>query len=131
MHIEVKRLEIRDLYKLTAVMDKETAIAANIEWPFTREIATNFINNYNTWGIWTGGDCPGSLIGAIEIKEDQETAYVVHKNWRNAGVATFAMQLIKEKFSDKQLWCFINPQNRASLRVAEKANMRIVYHNNQ
>lgn len=131
MNIELRRLQMRDLYKLTELIDKDSAELANITWPFTRSVATEFIENFNTWGVWTGGNRPGTLVGVVEIKEDCETAYLVHRNWRNAGIATFAVQLIKEKFADKQLWCLIKPENRASLRVAEKANMRIVYYNNQ
>jgi len=33
--------------------------------------------------------------------------------------------LCKEELADKQLWCVINPNNKASLKVANNARLRI------
>ena len=90
MRIKLKRLDTKDLYKLTSILDKETAKLANIEWPFNRDIAMQFINDYNTWGVWVNQD---SLVGAVEVKEDLETAYFIKDGWRNNGIGTKAIQL--------------------------------------
>lgn len=117
---------MRDYYKLSALIDQKTAQTANIDWPFCRDTGRMFIEDFNTWGIWYSG----VLLGAVEVKSDWETAYLVGKNWRGKGIATQACVLIKEMFADKQLFCLIDPANYASLRVAQKANMRIKYFNN-
>ena len=127
MRIQLKRLTIKDLYKLTSILDKETAEIAQIEWPFNRQAATQFIDDYNTWGVWVNHD---SLVGAVEVKEDLETAYFVKKGWRNSGIGTKAIELCVEEFGDQQLWCVINPDNKASLRVAQKGGLRVKFINN-
>ena len=124
MRIKLKRLDTKDLYKLTSILDKETAKLANIEWPFNRDIAMQFINDYNTWGVWVNQD---SLVGAVEVKEDLETAYFVKKGWRNTGIGTKAIELCIEEFGDQQLWCVINPENKASLKVAQKGGLRVKF----
>lgn len=124
MRIQLRRLTDNDLYKVTSILDADTAKWSKIEWPFTRGVAENFINNYNTWGIWLNGDV---LAGVIEIKEDCETAYFIQKNLRNIGLATAACKLAIEHFADRQLFALINPDNAASLRVAQKANMRVKF----
>ncbi len=126
MRIQLKRLTIKDLYKLTSILDKETAEIAQIEWPFNRQAATQFIDDYNTWGVWVNHD---SLIGAVEVKEDLETAYFIKKGWRNNGIGTKAIELCVEEFGDQQLWCVINPDNKASLRVAQKGGLRVKFIN--
>jgi len=65
------------------------------------------------------------LVGAIEVKESLETAYFVSPTYRNKGIATRAVTECKGLFGKKQLWCVINPKNRASLKVAEKAKIRV------
>jgi len=127
MRIQLKRLTIKDLYKLTSILDKETAEIAQIEWPFNRQAASQFINDYNTWGVWINHD---SLVGAVEVKDDLETAYFVKKGWRNNGIGTRAIELCVEEFGDQQLWCVINPDNKASLRVAQKGGLRVKFINN-
>ena len=127
MRIQLKRLTIKDLYKLTSILDKETAETAQIEWPFNRQAASQFINDYNTWGVWVNHD---SLVGAVEVKQDLETAYFVKKGWRNNGIGTRAIELCVEEFGDQQLWCVINPDNKASLRVAQKGGLRVKFINN-
>jgi hypothetical protein len=67
----------------------------------------------------------GILAGAVEVKEDFETAYFVSEKYRNLGIATEAVMLCKEEFPGKQLWCVINPKNTYSLKVANNANLRI------
>lgn len=124
MRITVKRLESRDLYQLQAIVKQDIAEKANIPYPFTKEVALSFINDYNTWGIWMNGSI---LAGAIEVKDTYETAYFVSHNLQNIGIATEAVKQIKEIFAGKQLWCVINPNNKASLRVAQKAVMRVQF----
>lgn len=123
MKLELRRLHQRDFYKLTAIVDKQIASDARLEWPFNRDAANMFINDYNTWGIWLNN---GILVGALEVKEDCETAYFVARQWQGQGIATWAVKRAKELFADRQLWCLIHPSNRASLR-AQKAVMRIQY----
>ena len=122
MKIELKRLHIKDLYKLQAIVKESIAKDARLEWPFDREVATKFIVEFNTWGIWING---GTLAGAIEIKPDCEVAYLVASQWQGQGIATLSVKMIKEEFADRQLFCLVHPDNIASVRVAEKANMAI------
>jgi len=125
MKITVCRLKSTDVYKLQNIVKKDIAENAYITWPFTRAVALEFINDYNTWGIWING---GILAGAIEIKETHETAYLVATIYQNNGIATEAIKKIKEIFHDRQLWCMINPSNKASLKVATNANMRVQFY---
>lgn len=124
MNIQLKRLTTKDLYKLRSIIDEETAKLAQIEWPFDRHIAMQFINDYNTWGVWVNHD---SLVGAVEVKEDLETAYFIKKGWRNNGIGTKAIELCIEEFGDQQLWCVIDPDNKASLKVAQKGGLRVKF----
>jgi RimJ/RimL family protein N-acetyltransferase len=122
MNIELRRFQSTHLFQLRSILTKETAEQCNLEWPFTKEVAESFISSYNTWGIWING---GILAGAVEVKEDFETAYFVSEKYRNLGIATEAVRLCKEEFPGKQLWCVINPKNTYSLKVANNANLRI------
>ena len=122
MKIELKRFRPSQVFQLRSILTKETAELCYLEWPFTKEVAESFISNYNTWGIWING---GILVGAVEVKEDFETAYFVAKKYRNLGIATEAVIQCKDRFANKQLHCIINPDNKASLRVANKANLRV------
>jgi len=123
-NLQLRRLTNNELYQLTAIVDKETAEMARIEYPFNRDVANIFINEYNTWGIWLNGSI---LAGAFEIKEDCEVAYIVARQYRNIGIATQAMEMAIEFFADRQLFALIHPDNQASLRVAQKANMRVKF----
>ena len=122
MQVELKRLQPKNIYQLRSTLTESTAKSAYIEWPFTKEVAISFISSYNTWGIWINN---GILVGAVEVKEDFETAYFVNENYRNLGIATEAIKLCKEEFAGKQLWCIINPTNTYSLKVANSAKLRI------
>jgi len=124
MKVELRRLELKHIFQLRSILTKETAQSSYIEWPFTKKVAESFISNYNTWGIWINN---GILVGAVEVKENLETAYFVNDKYRNIGIATQAVLLCKEEFADKQLWCVINPNNRASLKVANNAQLRVSF----
>jgi RimJ/RimL family protein N-acetyltransferase len=124
MKVSLRRLSNKDVFHLRSIIDEDTAEKCYLEWPFTKEVAFSFISNYNTWGIWINN---GILAGAIEIKKDMETAYFVSKKYRNLGIATNAVIQCKERFSDQQLHCVINPDNKASLKVANKANLRVSF----
>ena len=126
MRIVLKRLATKDLYKLTSILDYDTATLANIDWPFDRSAAMQFINDYNTWGVWVNH---GTLVGAVEVKEDLETAYFIKDGWRNNGIGTKAIQLCIEEFGQHQLWCIIEPNNKASLRAAQKGGLRVKFIN--
>ena len=126
MVIKLKKLTPKDVFKLTTTVDKETADISNIQWPFNKQAALSFINDYNTWGIRLNGSI---IAGAIEVKSDGETAYFVAINYRNQGIATEAVKQIREIYSDSQLHCVINPKNASSLKVAQKAGMRIKFVN--
>ena len=126
MKVTLTRLITEDIYKLTSILDKETAELAHIEWPFNRVEALQFINDFNTWGIWVNH---GQLVGAVEVKETLETAYFVRKGWRDNGVGTHAIKLCIEEFGEQQLWCIIDPNNKASLRAAEKGGLRVKFIN--
>lgn len=124
MRIELKRFLPSQVFQLRSILTKETAELCYLEWPFTKEVAESFISNYNTWGIWMNG---GILVGAVEVKENFETAYFVNEKYRNMGIATKAVTMCKEALADKQLWCLINPENKASLKVAKKVNLRVSF----
>ena len=124
MKIELRRLESKHIFQLRSILTKETALLSYLEWPFTKKVAESFISNYNTWGIWINN---GILVGAVEVKENLETAYFVNDKYRNIGIATQAVLLCKEEFADKQLWCVINPNNKASLKVANNAQLRVSF----
>ena len=124
MKVSLRRLSNKDVFHLRSIIDEDTAEKCYLEWPFTKEVAFSFISNYNTWGIWINN---GILAGAIEIKKDMETAYFVSKKYRNLGIATNAVIQCKERFSDQQLHCVINPDNKASLKVDNKANLRVSF----
>ncbi len=125
MDITVRRLRPADVYKLQSIVKEDIAKNAYITWPFTREIALSFITEYNTWGIWLND---GILAGAIEIKDTHETAYLVATIYQNNGIATAAIEQIKEIYHYRQLWCKINPNNKASLKVANKTHMRVQFY---
>ena len=122
MKVSLQRLKPNDIFKLRSIIDEDTALKCYLSWPFTKEVAKTFIIDYNTYGIWLNG---GVLVGAVEVKESLETAYFVSKNYRNMGIATKALSECKQLFGKKQLWCVINPDNKASLKVAEKAKLRV------
>ena len=88
MRIELKRFHHSESFSPRSILTKETAELCYLEWPFTKEVAESFfILNYNTWGIWMNG---GILVGAVEVKENFETAYFVNEKYRNMGIATKA-----------------------------------------
>ena len=124
MRVSLKRLKPNDVFKLRGILDEDTALKCYLTWPFTKKVAKEFILDYNTYGIWVNG---GVLVGAVEVKESLETAYFVSKNYRNLGIATKALAECKKLFGKKQLWCVINPKNKASLKVAEKAKIRVSF----
>ena len=124
MKVSLRRLSNKDVFHLRSIIDEDTAEKCYLEWPFTKEVAFSFISNYNTWGIWINN---GILAGAIEIKKDMETAYFVNEKYRNMGIATKAVTMCKEALADKQLWCVINPNNKASLKVANNVNLRVSF----
>jgi RimJ/RimL family protein N-acetyltransferase len=124
MKVELRKLESKHLFQLRSILTEETAIMSGIEWPFTKEVAQSFISSYNTWGIWINN---GILVGAVEVKDDFETAYFVNENYRNLGIATEAVKLCKEELANKQLWCVINPTNKASLKVANNVKLRVSF----
>jgi len=124
MKIELRRLREIDLLQLTSIVNEDIANAAYLQWPFTKEVATQFIKDYNTWGIWLNETI---LVGAVEVKGTLETAYLVSKHYHNNGIATKAVQMCRELFADSQLWCIVNPKNKASIRVAQKAGLRIKF----
>ena len=124
MKVELRKLESKHLFQLRSILTEETAIMSGIEWPFTKKVAQSFISSYNTWGIWINN---GILVGAVELKKDFETAYFVNENYRNLGIATEAVKLCKEELANKQLWCVINPTNKASLKVANNVKLRVSF----
>ena len=125
MKIELRKLQPKHIFTLQQIVKKDIAEQAYLEWPFTKHSAENFIQNYNTYGIWINGNV---LVGAIEVKQDGETAYLITPQWQNQGIATFAVKECIKHFNNQQLWCYINPNNQASLRVARKANLRVQFY---
>jgi RimJ/RimL family protein N-acetyltransferase len=126
MKIELRKLNHTHVFTLISIVKQDIANSAYLTWPFTKEVAIEFISSYNTWGIWVNG---GILVGVVEVKDTLETAYFVSKPWKNKGIATAAINACKAHFGTKQLWCYINPNNTASRRVAEKAKLRVQFFN--
>jgi len=125
--VKIRRLSIEDADELVGIMDNETAKLTRLNCPFTKTDAENFIKLYNTYGVkYMYND---ALIGAFEIKSSGETAYVVAKEWRNKGVCSqvlgLARRIAKRDLKINHLWCFIHPDNKASIRVAQKAGLEI------
>lgn len=129
--LRVARLTLKDKEQLQQIIDEETAKLTRL-YPFTDEAIENFISKYNTYGVKYSKH---TLIGAFEIKESGETAYVVAKNWRNQGVCTEALKLAKriarKELGVNNLWCYIHPSNKASIKVAKKAGLRIEYYDKE
>lgn len=125
MKIELQKLKPKHIFTLQQIVKQDIAESAYLEWPFTKKVAHDFISNYNTWGIWVNGNI---LVGAVEVKKDLETAYFVAKQWQGKGIATAAIRTCQQHFGNQQLWCYINPNNQASLRVARKANLRVQFY---
>lgn len=125
MQVELRKLQPKYVFTLQQIVTKGIADSAYIEWPFTKEVANKFISNYNTWGIWVN---KGILVGAVEVKDDLETAYFVAERWQGKGIATAAIRACQVHFGTQQLWCYINPNNQASLKVARKANLRVQFY---
>lgn len=122
--ISIGRLYTRDIGRLRAIVTEEIALKANLPWPFTIAKASYFINDYHTYGMWYWGE----LIGALEVKPTGETAYFISDKYRNKGYTTASIKMAKEKYPHGQLWCYIHPDNVASMRVATKAGIRIQYY---
>ena len=125
MKIQLRKLRPGDTFQLTAIVGRDTANSAYLEWPFNKEAAMRFISEYNTWGIWLNGSI---LVGAVEVKDTNETAYFVRKAYQNIGIATLAIVACREHLGDAQLWAYIHPDNKASLRVAEKSKLRVQFY---
>ena len=124
MIIQLKRLRDVDIFQLAAIVNEDIANSAYLSWPFTKEVAQSFIKDYNTWGIWLNGNI---LVGAVEVKKDLETAYFVSKQFHNFGIDTHAVKMCISMFGNSQLWCVIHPDNKPSLRVAQKAGIRVKF----
>jgi RimJ/RimL family protein N-acetyltransferase len=125
--VKIRRLSIEDVDELVGIIDNETAQLTRLNCPFTKTDAENFINLYNTYGVKYMYN--NSLIGAFEIKPSGETAYVISKKWRNKGVCTQVLRIAKRiaerDLKINHLWCIIHPNNKSSIRVAQKAGLEI------
>jgi ribosomal-protein-alanine N-acetyltransferase len=93
-----------------------------------------YYNNYG-FGLWATvlkennsliGRC-GLLYQDIEGTKDLELAYLLDSNYWGQGLATEAARsIIKigfDRYHFKRIIAVINPQNTASIRVAEKVGM--------
>ena len=93
-----------------------------------------YYNNYG-FGLWATvlkendsliGRC-GLLYQDIEGTKDLELAYLLDSNYWGRGLATEAAQSIIKigfrKYNFNRIIAVINPQNTASIRVAEKVGM--------
>lgn len=124
----VTRLLGKDAQSIQQLIDDETAVLTRLSSPFTLADANTFITLYNTLGIWVDEE----LVGALEIKSSGETAYVVGKEHRGKGYCTQAIRAVNGNIFKKllrvnKLWCLIHPDNKVSIRVAEKCGLEIVY----
>jgi|OM-RGC.v1.026687454 RimJ/RimL family protein N-acetyltransferase len=124
----VSRLLGKDAHAIQKLIDDETAVLTRLASPFTLKDAYIFIGLYNTLGIWVDD----VLVGALEIKPSGETAYVVGKEYRGKGYCTQAIRAVNGNIFKKllkvdRLWCLIHSENKASIRIAEKCGLEIVY----
>lgn len=77
----------------------------------------------------------GKLIGMAQVKNFErfvkkcEVSYFIDKDHTNQGWATKAMREIIEyvfsKMDMKKIYCRIDPENKASIRVAEKSGFQL------
>lgn len=126
--LRVTRLLGKDANSIHELIDDETAVLAKMSSPFTIQDAYTFIGLYNTLGIWVDD----VLVGALEIKPSGETAYVIGKEHREKGYCTQAIKAVNGNIFKKllrvnKLWCLIHPDNKVSIRIAEKCGLEIVY----
>ncbi len=93
-----------------------------------------YYNNYG-FGLWATvlkennsliGRC-GLLYQEIEGAKDLELAYLLDSNYWGKGLATEAARSILnigfDRYKSNRIIAVINPQNTASIRVAEKVGM--------
>lgn len=104
-----------------------------------REHLQRHIENYYRkygFGLWAAilkennrliGRC-GLLYQEIEGAADLEIAYLFDSNYWGKGFATEAAAMLVElgfqRFGFERIVAFINPQNAASVRVAEKVGLK-------
>ena len=106
---------------------------------FEREQIQKHIENYYKkygFGLWATilkennqliGRC-GLLYQEIEGAKDLEIAYLLDSDYWGKGLATEAAAMLVElgfeRFGFNRIVAFINPQNTASIRVAEKVGLK-------
>ncbi len=106
---------------------------------FEREQIQKHIENYYEkygFGLWAAilkennrliGRC-GLLYQEVEGARDLEIAYLFDSNYWGKGLATEAAAMLVElgfqRFGFNRVVAFINPQNAASIRVAEKVGLK-------
>ena len=124
--LRVRRLVDSDTETVYSLIDNETARLTNLQTPFELLNAGLFVMAYDTYGAWYNG----ALVGAFEIKKGGELSYLVHKDYRNKGIATemlkMAQSIYKRKYkSNTTLWCNIHKDNTASIAVASKLGFNV------
>ena len=146
---ELKPEDAEDLYRIYSdPLTMEFMGAGSVSVKAEREQIEKHITKYyekEGFGLWATvlkedkrliGRC-GLLRYEIEGVMETEIAYLIDRNYWGRGLATEAarsiVKLASEKYNFDRLIAVINPQNTASVRVAEKIGMKfereVIYKN--
>ena len=141
--IESKIFRLRPIVKSDAVSlakyahDRSVSRHTFIPYPYTEKNALEFINrskiiNRNLTGLNLGIEykATGEIIGGIGFNtinhnfKRAELGYWISKKYRNEGIMSEAVTLtVKYAFSKlklKRVHAFVEPSNKASIKVLEK-----------
>lgn len=132
---EITLTDLDALYELYAQEGITDFTEPLYERPEEEEYTKNYIKYmyyYYGYGMWVVCDRDtGKVIGraGIEHREEgnetlMELGYIIDRKYQGKGLATEVCQAIIEyattELTIEQLHCFIHPQNKASIHVAEK-----------
>ncbi len=125
--LRVRRLTENDVHEVKELIDNETAKLTDLNVPFMLTNAIIFVKQYLTYGAWYNN----KLVGAFQLRSDGEVSYLVHKDFRQQGVATemlkMAQRVARKEYQLNTLYCNVTTDNIPSIRTAEKLGFN-VYH---
>lgn len=140
----VREITMADLDELYMLYDGE-GITDYTEPLYERqkeeEYTKSYIDNvyyYYGYGMWIVRDRQsGALIGRVGIEHRDaggevltELGYIIAKEYQNMGYATEVCKAViayaDQELEIGQLHCFIHPDNRVSIHLAEKLGFKIV-----
>lgn len=134
----VREITPADLDELYVLYDGE-GITDYTEPLYERHMEEEYTNSYISYmyyfygyGMWIVRDRhTGALIGRVGIEHRdvegvvlKELGYIIGKDYQNKGYATEVCRAViayaKEEIGMDELHCFIHPDNKASLHLAQK-----------